>query len=136
LSHPIHVERGGGKIARLPAQQRDDAVDHTPHVRGRRRLACMRISPQEPRPGPRLARLRQLHAGDAARAPCDAAWADIRVKECKAVFRHGAAILTAAGAADTSDPLRDSPATRPALRPPRASSATRVTTTVTRLAPG
>src|SRR5215475_10274378 len=27
LSHPIQVERRGGKIARLPPQQRDDAVD-------------------------------------------------------------------------------------------------------------
>src|SRR5262249_8907130 len=97
----------------------------------RRRLACMRISPQEPRPGPRLARLRQLHAGDAARAPCDAAWADIRVKECKAVFRHGAAILTAAVAANTSDPSRYFAAPRRAPRPPRASSATKLPTTVT-----
>src|SRR5262249_28866305 len=127
LSHLIHVERGGGKIARLPAQQRDDAVVHAPHVRRRRRLARMRISPQETRAGPRLARLRQLHAGDAARAPYDAASADLGIEECKAVCRHDAAILTAAVAANTSDLARYSAATRRALRTPRASSATRLT---------
>src|SRR5262249_14491880 len=131
LRHPIHVERGGGKIARFAAQQRDDAVDHAPHVRGRRRLARMGISPQETRAGPRLARLRRLHAGDAARAPCDAASADIGIEERKAVFRHGAAILTAAVAANTSDLARYSVATRRALRTARASSATRLTTAVT-----
>src|SRR5262245_52542318 len=130
LSHPIHVERGGGKIARLPAQQRDDAVDHAPHVRGRRRLACMRISPQEPRPGPRLARLRQLHAGDAARTPCDAAWAHLRVTECKAVLRH-TANLAAHATANPAAPTSFAASTRRALRTPRASSATKLTTTVT-----
>src|SRR5262249_53676611 len=91
----------------------------------------MGISPQETRAGPRLARLRQLHAGDAARAPGDAASADIGIEECKAVCRHGAAILTAAVAANTSDLARYSAAPRRALRTPRASSATRLTTTVT-----
>src|SRR5262249_35704111 len=47
LRHAIHVERGGGKVARLPAQQRDDAVDHGPHIRWRRRFARMRIAPHE-----------------------------------------------------------------------------------------
>src|SRR5215510_1319230 len=131
LRHAIHVERGGGKIARLPAQQRDDAVDHAPHIRRRRRFARMRISPHEARAGPRLARLRQLHAGDAAAAPCDAASADIGIEERKAVFRHGAAILAAAVAANISDLAPYSAATRRALRTPRASSATRLTTTVT-----
>src|SRR5262249_7073492 len=130
LSHPIHVERGGGKIARLPAQQRDDAVDHAPHVRGRRRLARMRISPQETRAGPRLARLRQLHAGDAARAPCDPAWPNPRVKEHNALSRHPAPQPPAV-IANPSDLARYSAAPRRALRTPRASSATRLTTTVT-----
>src|SRR5215472_15650916 len=103
LRHAIHVESGGGKIARLPAQQRDDAVDHASHVGRRRRFARMRISPHETRAGPRLARLRQLHAGDAVRAPCDAAWADIGIEERKAVFRHGGSILAAAITANISD---------------------------------
>src|SRR5262245_58360996 len=93
LRHAIHVERGGGKVARLPAQQRDDAVDHGPHIRWRRRFARMRIAPHETRAGSRLARLRQLHAGDAARTPDDAAWADIGVEERKAVFRHAATLV-------------------------------------------
>src|SRR4029450_4805487 len=67
----------------------------SPGGRGRC-FARVRISPHETRAGPRLARLRQLHAGDAARAPCDAAWADIGVEERKAVFRHGGSILAAA----------------------------------------
>src|SRR5262249_6604835 len=129
--HAVHVERRGGKIARLPAQQRDDAVDPAPHVRRRQRLVRMRISPDETRAGPRLARLRQLHAGDAAPAPCDAALADIGIEERKAVCRHGPAILAAAVTANISDLARYSAATRRAPRTPRASSATRVTTTVT-----
>src|SRR6516162_2439536 len=115
LRQAIHVERGGGKIARLSTEQRDDAVDHAPHVRGRRRLA----------------RIRQLHADDAARAPCDAALADIGIEERKAVFRHGGSILAAAVAANISVLARYSAATRRAPRTPRASSATRLTTTVT-----
>src|SRR5262249_57463802 len=102
-----------------------------PHVGRRRRFARVRISPHETRAGPRLARLRQLHAGDAARAPCDAAWADIGVEERKAVFRHGGSILAAAVTANTSDLARYSAATRRALRTPRASSPTSLTTTVT-----
>src|SRR6516225_1061903 len=53
----------------------------------------MRIAPHETRAGPRLARLRQMHADDAARAPCDPALADIGIEERKAVFRHGGSIL-------------------------------------------
>src|SRR5439155_3801349 len=47
----------------------------------------------EARAGFRLARLRQLHPADAARAPCDAAAADRRVEECKPVCRHGREML-------------------------------------------
>src|SRR5262249_62262152 len=121
-----------GKIARPPAQQRDDAVDHAPHVRRRRRLARMGISPEETRAGPRLARLRQLHAGDAARAPYDAASADLGIEECKAVCRHDAAILTAAVSADTSGLAGYFAATLRAPPPPPARSAARLAPAGTR----
>src|SRR5262249_57374850 len=84
----------------------------------------MRISPQETRAGPRLARLRQLHAGDAARAPCDAASADNGIEERKAVFRHGGAILTAAGLASPPGVSKCSPPRPRARPPPPATSAT------------
>ena len=83
--HLVHVERDGGEIARLAAQQRDDAVDERAapraavalRLRRETAAACAaRVSP--------LARLRELHAGDAALAPSDAATADRRVEERKA----------------------------------------------------
>src|SRR5262249_58660237 len=108
------------------------AVNQRRQPRRRQRLARMRIAPHETRAGPRLGRLRQLHAHDAARAPCDAASADIGIKERKAVFRHGGSILAAAVAANISDLARYSAATRRAPRTPPASSAAGLTTTVTR----
>src|SRR5258707_9124447 len=89
----LHIERNDGQVAPLALKQRGDRLDRAPHIAWRRCLARLRISARKPRAGFSLARLRQLHAADAARAPCDAAAADTRVEECKSVCSHGAAIL-------------------------------------------
>ena len=73
LGHAVHVERDGGKIPRLARQERGDGLDRMPHLWRRRAFPRMRIAPHETRMGSRLARLRQLHAADAARTPRDAA---------------------------------------------------------------
>src|SRR5262245_26366772 len=131
LRNALHIERNGGKIARLPAQERSDGVDRTAHIRRRRRFPRMRVSPRQTRAGFRLARLRQLHPRNAAGAPCDAASADIRVEQRKALGRHGVTNLVSAVAACASVLARYFPARRRAPRTPRASSATRLITTVT-----
>jgi hypothetical protein len=68
--HAIHVERDGGEIARLAAQQSNDAIDGALHVGWRRRLARVRKSREHACPRPGLARLRQLHAGDGEGGEC------------------------------------------------------------------
>ncbi len=88
--HALHVERDGGEIARLAAEERDDAVERALHVGRRRRLARVGKSPQQARARLGLARLRELHADDAAPAPRDAASTDRRIEEREAVCRHDA----------------------------------------------
>src|SRR5205807_9980800 len=124
-------DAGSGNNPPPPGQEGNRAGDYPPQLRRRPPPRCMRKAPHQAPAGPRPARLPQLHADDAARAPCDAASADIGIEERKTVFRHGGSILSAAVAANISDLARYSAATRRALRTPRASSATRLTTTVT-----
>src|SRR2546430_174695 len=85
----VHVERNSAKVLRLTIEQRGDRLDRALHFRRQRRFPRLRIALREARAGFCLARLRQLHPADAARAPCDAAAADRRVEECKPVCRHG-----------------------------------------------
>ena len=86
--HAIHVERDRGEIARLAAQERDDAVERALHIGRRRRFARVRKSLQQARARLELARLRELHADDPALAPRDAAAANRRIEERKPVCRH------------------------------------------------
>src|SRR5437763_12671337 len=82
-----------GKVVRLTIEQRGNRLDRALHIRRRRRFPRPRIALHEARAGFCLARLRQLHPADAARAPYDAAAADPRVEECKPVCRHGGEML-------------------------------------------
>jgi len=89
--YAIHVEHDGGEIARLAAQERDDAVERALHVGRRWGFARVRKSMEHARARLDLARLRELHTDDAAPAPRDAASANRRIEEGKAVCRHDVA---------------------------------------------
>ena len=86
----LHVEPNAGEIARVPAEERDDSVEGTPHVGWRGHLAGAGKSPQEARARLSLVHLRELHADDPARAPRDAASANRRIEEREVVCRHDA----------------------------------------------
>ena len=84
----LHVERDRRQIARLAAQQCDDGGLRALHVARRQAFARARETPAEPRARLGLARLGELHSGDAALAPRDAAATDRRVEERETLGRH------------------------------------------------
>ena len=106
-----------------PRSSADDRVERAPHATRRRRLARVRESARSRRARvAALARLRKLHADDAALAPRDAAAADRRVEECKTLSRHHPpATLTTPRGRNLEDlavhlPRRDSPGDGPVSR--------------------
>src|SRR5215204_6462729 len=87
LQHVVHVERDVVEAHALAAQQGRHAVDRTVRVRARRGLASTRVLAPQPRDRRVVARLRKLHAGDAAVTPRDAAAAECGVEQRKS-FSH------------------------------------------------
>jgi hypothetical protein len=86
--HALHVERDVRELARLAAQQRDDAALRALHVGRRRPLVGTRETRLHASARGLLARLGKLDADDAPLAPGDAASPDRRLEERKATFRH------------------------------------------------
>src|SRR5580704_2373330 len=77
-----------GQIARLAAEQRDDVGDGALQPAGRHGFARRGKASENPIAGRLFVALRQLHAGDAALAPDDAAVADRRFEQCKTKIFH------------------------------------------------
>ena len=83
-----HIEGDVGKIGRLAAQQRHDALDRDLDIQRRALFAGVGMELIQPPSGFDLARLGQLHADDAGMAPCDAASADHRIENAVPTPRH------------------------------------------------
>src|ERR1700734_1286319 len=77
-----------GQIARLASEQRDDVGDGALQPAGRHGYARRGKASENPIAGRLFVALRQLHAGDAALAPDDAAVADRRFEQCKTKIFH------------------------------------------------
>ena len=76
------------EILRRAAEQSRDIVDGALHVGRRHGFARLRMATPDAGSGRPFARLRKLHAGDAATAPNDAAAADRSVEYRKAKAIH------------------------------------------------
>src|SRR3984893_7151360 len=86
--HALHGERPRGEIARVPAQQRGDALDCSPHRGRRRRFARLRETPRDTRARCSLVRLRKLHGKNDPPAPGDGTAADGRIEQGKSLPGH------------------------------------------------
>ena len=75
------VDRHAGEIDRFSAQQRNDTVDRSLHLRGWWRFPGARKAPQHAGARRPLICLGKLHAGNSARRPDDAARADGRLEQ-------------------------------------------------------
>ena len=83
-----HIERDLGEIGRFAAQQRGNTLDRHFDIQRRAEFAGVGIEPKQAPAGFDLARFRQLHANNAAIAPCDAASADCRIENGVPTPRH------------------------------------------------
>jgi hypothetical protein len=83
-----HVECDVGEIGSLAAQQRHYAVDRDFDIQRRTEFAGVGILAQHSPPGFDLPRFRELHADNAAIAPCDAASADSGIENGVPTPRH------------------------------------------------
>ncbi len=87
--HAREIERDGGKVTRLPAQQRDDAIDRPRNVLWWRHLVRIREPHQQTGAGLFRLRLRQLHRDNAVVAPGNATGPDRRIEQCVTVGHDG-----------------------------------------------
>jgi hypothetical protein len=94
--HEVHVEQNGCKIARLPAQIRDDTIPRALGLGWRGRLPRAWKSPEHARAGFWFVSLWKLDASDPPRAPCDRASADRRIEECEKHHHDGPIVPLAA----------------------------------------
>jgi hypothetical protein len=108
----VKVEHDLGEVAPLAAGEGHNAGDRPRDIGGRRRLARLRVAPEETRPRGGFARRGKLDADDAARAPHHGAAADRGVEEGEGWGCHGAEHPRLYATAGTWGPRRAC-ATRP-----------------------
>ena len=84
------VERDPGEIGAFAAQQRGNTIDRRFDTGRGRKFAGIGIKAKQAPPCFDLPHFRQLHANDAAIAPCDAASADCRIENAVPTPRHHA----------------------------------------------
>ncbi len=82
------------QVSLLATQQRDDAIDCVLHIHRRRRLLRAGEAAQHACAGRMLAPVMDLHAGNAAFGPDDAAGTQRRVEYGKVAGRHGLNVTT------------------------------------------
>jgi hypothetical protein len=89
LGNAVEIQLDVGEVVRLALEQLDDAVDRGLHLRGRRHFDQIVMALLQAGAGLLFVTHRQLHRGDAALAPHDAAAADCGVEYRKMVPGHG-----------------------------------------------
>lgn len=90
VGYAAEVERDPGEIGAFAAQQRRNTIDRHFDMQRGSKFAGIGIETKQAPPCFDLARFRQLHADDAAIAPCDAASADCRIENGVPTPRHHA----------------------------------------------
>src|SRR5205823_253638 len=89
LGHAVEIECDVQEVVRFAREQLDHSVNRAAHFGRRRRFRHITVALQNAPAGFFLAAHRQLHAGDAALAPDDAAGSDRAVEDRKMLFGHG-----------------------------------------------